>query len=418
MGQARAASRMPGFFRQAPGIDAEQFQRCRQTFRCRQIENHCRAGTDSQPGILFEFFLDLPGCPTRITERYQDVVRIRARAVAECLQDILRGGQSDLIVNRKRRLPFAYRTVQHKPAVDLNRPAKVHRQSGKFVVGQFDFNLFEQCPQGHIRRPVDNYTQRALLIVLANESERLGKVGIDHVRHGDQEVVRQVYALHLLTRSILNPLSCRAKCQTRIIAGLTSQHARIWSEKPLATDQELSSFLANVERRAFKQAVFAVRDEHSALDIVQDAMLKLADRYSQRPAAELPLLFQRILQNTIRDFYRRQKVRSTWTTLFSSFQPQDESEDYDFLETLETDAGRACGPAEQLERAEVAKLIEQGLEMLPPRQRQAFLLRYWEELDVAETATAMGCSQGSVKTHCSRATHSIAEFLRTKGIAL
>lgn len=164
--------------------------------------------------------------------------------------------------------------------------------------------------------------------------------------------------------------------------------------------------------------MFAVRDQHCALDIVQDAMLKLADRYSQRPAAELPPLFQRILQNTIRDFYRRQKVRSTWTTLFSSFQSKDEGEEYDFLETLETDSGRECGPAEQMERSEVADLIGKGLELLPPRQRQAFLLRYWEELDVAETATAMGCSQGSVKTHCSRATHSIAAFLRSKGIEL
>lgn len=164
--------------------------------------------------------------------------------------------------------------------------------------------------------------------------------------------------------------------------------------------------------------MFAVRDEHCALDIVQDAMLKLADRYSQRPASELPPLFQRILQNTIRDFYRRQKVRSTWTTLFSSFQSQDEGEDHDFLERLETDSGRECDPAGQMERAEVADLIGKGLQLLPPRQRQAFLLRYWEEMDVAETATAMGCSQGSVKTHCSRATHAIAAFLRTKGIEL
>jgi RNA polymerase sigma-70 factor (ECF subfamily) len=189
----------------------------------------------------------------------------------------------------------------------------------------------------------------------------------------------------------------------------------------LATQQELAAFLAEVERRAFKQAVFAVRDQHVALDIVQDAMLKLTDKYATRPAAELPLLFQRILQNTIRDFYRRQKVRSLWTTLFSSLQPRDDnSEDYDPLESMETEGpgGKGDGPADRLERSQIAGVIGQGLERLPPRQREAFLLRYWEELDVAETAQAMGCSEGSVKTHCSRATHALAAFLKDKGIEL
>ena len=164
--------------------------------------------------------------------------------------------------------------------------------------------------------------------------------------------------------------------------------------------------------------MFAVRDQHAALDIVQDAMLKLAEKYPHRPAAELPPLFQRILQNTIRDYYRRQKVRSLWMTLFSSFQPPEDSEDFDPLETMQTDAGRAAGPPERLERSQLAAVGEEALQALPPRQRQAFVLRYWEELDVAETAAAMGCSEGSVKTHCSRATHSIAAFLKSKGIEL
>jgi RNA polymerase sigma-70 factor (ECF subfamily) len=171
-----------------------------------------------------------------------------------------------------------------------------------------------------------------------------------------------------------------------------------------------------VERRAFKQAVFAVRDDHTALDIVQDAMFKLADRYRDRPGAELPLLFQRILQNTIRDFYRRQKVRSTWTTLFSSFRSREQDEEYDFLDTLELESGKQDEPERKLERTQVVAVIEEALQRLPARQRQAFLLRYWEEMDVAETALAMGCSQGSVKTHCSRATHSIAAFLKNRGI--
>jgi len=184
----------------------------------------------------------------------------------------------------------------------------------------------------------------------------------------------------------------------------------------LATENDLNDFLVKVERRAFKQAVFAVRDDHTALDIVQDAMFKLTDRYRDRPAEELPLLFQRILQNTIRDFYRRQRVRSTWTTLFSSFRSRDGDEEYDFLDTLEVDSAGRDDPQQLLEHGEVTAVIEEALQRLPTRQRQAFILRYWEELDVAETALAMGCSEGSVKTHCSRATHSIAAFLRNRGI--
>ncbi len=145
-------------------------------------------------------------------------------------------------------------------------------------------------------------------------------------------------------------------------------------------------------------------------------MFKLTDRYRDRPGEELPLLFQRILQNTIRDFYRRQKVRSTWTTLFSSFRSREDDEEYDFLDTLEVETGTPDEPERRLQRSEVVNVIEEALQRLPARQRQAFILRYWEELDVAETASAMGCSEGSVKTHCSRATHSIAAYLKNRGI--
>ncbi len=145
-------------------------------------------------------------------------------------------------------------------------------------------------------------------------------------------------------------------------------------------------------------------------------MFKLTDRYRDRPSGELPLLFQRILQNTIRDFYRRQKVRSTWTTLFSSFRSRADDEEYDFMDTLEVDSNKQDEPERRLQSSEVVSAIEEALQRLPPRQREAFILRYWEELDVAETASAMGCSQGSVKTHCSRATHSIAAFLKNRGM--
>jgi RNA polymerase sigma-70 factor (ECF subfamily) len=154
---------------------------------------------------------------------------------------------------------------------------------------------------------------------------------------------------------------------------------------------------------------------------VQDAMLKLTEKYAAKPVAELPLLFQRILQNTIHDHFRRQKVRSTWTTLLSALGQKDEKdEDFDPLETLpaQADSNSGLDPAGAHQQAETIALIEQALARLPARQREAFLLRYWEELDVAETATAMGCSEGSVKTHCSRAVHALAEMLKAKGVSL
>ena len=145
----------------------------------------------------------------------------------------------------------------------------------------------------------------------------------------------------------------------------------------MASAQEISDFLRQVEKRAFRQTAYAVRDDHVALDIVQDAMLKLADKYAGKPVGEYPMLFQRILQNTMRDYWRRQKVRNLWTTLFSSF-GQQEDEDYDPLETIEVESADS-DPADQLERSQVMTLIEKALTKLPARQREAFVLRYWEE---------------------------------------
>jgi RNA polymerase sigma-70 factor (ECF subfamily) len=190
-------------------------------------------------------------------------------------------------------------------------------------------------------------------------------------------------------------------------------------ETPLSSPQQLASFLESVERRAFKQAIYAVRDEEAALDIIQDSMLKLAEKYGDRPEEEYPMLFQRILQNTIRDYYRRTKVRSMWTTLLSAFSPDDD-DDYDPLETLaadEDDAGPRT-PESKLQQAQTLNLIDDEIKKLPARQREAFLMRYWEDMDVAETAAAMGCSEGSVKTHCSRATHALAAALSARGIKL
>jgi RNA polymerase sigma-70 factor (ECF subfamily) len=181
--------------------------------------------------------------------------------------------------------------------------------------------------------------------------------------------------------------------------------------------------LSEIELRAYKQALFAVRDEHVALDIVQDSMMKLIEKYVDKPLEELPPLFQRILQNTIRDYYRRQKSRSMWITLFSAFKSDDNergNEDYDLLETLPIPEN-SCGsndPHKELEQSQLLNLVEKGLKTLPARQREAFLLRYWEGMDVSETAKVMGCSEGSVKTHCSRAIHTLATLLEKKGVKL
>ena len=214
---------------------------------------------------------------------------------------------------------------------------------------------------------------------------------------------------------------CPGVASTTCAYNRLSEESLTLRDQDLASFQEISAFLAGVERRAFKQAMFAVRDEDNAVDIVQDAMLKLTEKYSGKPVAELPMLFQRILQNTIHDHFRRQKVRTTWTTLLSAFGHKDDKEDdFDPLETLSAksdDLGMA-DPARQYEQSEIVHNIEQALARLPARQREAFLLRYWEELDVAEAAAAMGCSEGSVKTHCSRAVHALAEMLKAKGITL
>jgi RNA polymerase sigma-70 factor, ECF subfamily len=187
----------------------------------------------------------------------------------------------------------------------------------------------------------------------------------------------------------------------------------------LATDKEISDFLKSVEKRAFKRTVYAVRIDDAALDIVQDAMMRLAERYADRPAAELPLLFQRILSNATMDWFRREKVRAGVIQNLSVFEGSNEDDDFDLLETLHIleDSSRTESAADAVTRSQLLNLIERAIADLPARQREAFLLRYWEEFDVAETATAMGCSEGSVKTHCSRAVQALAKALHSKGIS-
>jgi RNA polymerase sigma-70 factor, ECF subfamily len=188
----------------------------------------------------------------------------------------------------------------------------------------------------------------------------------------------------------------------------------------LATEQELSEFLKSVEKRAFKRSVYHVRNEESALDIVQDSMMKLAEHYGDKPAAELPMLFQRILSNCTLDWFRRQKTRGALFSNMGDFESASDDGEFDLLETLTAqDHSDQQESAENVtSRAQILREIEIEIQELPARQREAFLMRYWEEMDVAETAAAMGCSEGSVKTHCSRAVQALGKALSAKGIRL
>ena len=160
--------------------------------------------------------------------------------------------------------------------------------------------------------------------------------------------------------------------------------------------RDLGAFLATVERRALRIAEIATRNRDDALDVVQDAMLQLARSYARRPAPEWPPLFYRILENKIRDWQRRRAVKSR-LFLWRAADTDDERDPI----ALYPDPAPSAG--ERLQRGEALQRLEQALRELPTRQREAFELRLWEGLSVEDTARAMGCSGGSVKTHLSRA---------------
>ncbi len=228
-------------------------------------------------------------------------------------------------------------------------------------------------------------------------------------------------------RVLANILRCRCnnhRLRTRRRASLIAGSSPVCPARgplPLATEQELSDFLKSVDKRAFKRALYHVRNEESALDIVQDSMMKLAEHYGDKPVAELPMLFQRILTNCTLDWFRRQKTRNAVFTNLGDFEgPDDDGSGFDLLEVHSgVPEGEAVQSAEDIvRRQQVLHGIETEIQALPARQREAFLMRYWEEMDVAETAAAMGCSEGSVKTHCFRAVQALSRALKAKGITL
>jgi len=175
----------------------------------------------------------------------------------------------------------------------------------------------------------------------------------------------------------------------------------------LQRERQLNQFLAEVERRALRIAEIAVRDRDEALDLVQNAMIKLVSNYASRPQAEWTPLFYRILQNGVRDWHRRQKVKNRVMVWFG--RGDSDSDEYDVVASAPDLAGRS--PEQELQTGQAMQKLEVAVHALPGRQREAFMLRTFEGLDVAGTAVAMGCSDGSVKTHYSRAIHTLRDKL-------
>jgi RNA polymerase sigma-70 factor (ECF subfamily) len=194
-------------------------------------------------------------------------------------------------------------------------------------------------------------------------------------------------------------------CAPEIAVSCTRE--AITGTKELQRERQFDRFLAEIEKRALRIAEIAVRDRDEALDLVQEAMIKLVRKYADRPDSEWAPLFYRILQNGVRDWHRRQIVRSRVMVWFGRSKG-DEAE-FDPVANAPDPFGRA--PDQDLQSREAMESLEDAVTALPARQREAFMLRAFEGLDVAGTAVAMGCSEGSVKTHYSRAIHSLRETL-------
>jgi RNA polymerase sigma-70 factor (ECF subfamily) len=184
---------------------------------------------------------------------------------------------------------------------------------------------------------------------------------------------------------------------------------RLKAEDTLKARLAIEAFLRDVEARAFRIAVMNIRDREEALDVVQDSMIRLVKRYSGRPSDEWRPLFYRILQNRIRDVQRRRNVRSKVLSFFGGV----ESDEYDPI--VEAPGPSSENPLHQAQASDAMQALEQALLMLPARQREAFAMRNFEGLDVAQTALAMSCAEGSVKTHYSRAVHRLRELLKEHG---
>jgi len=214
-------------------------------------------------------------------------------------------------------------------------------------------------------------------------------------------------------------LKC-AFCEEIGLQNISSDAVSIFNQKTLnkrnevrALDnrQALNRFLASVEKRAFRMADIATGNPDQAMDIVQDAMLSLVKNYSHKNEADWGPLFHRILQSKIRDWYRRSRTRnSVFGWLYAG--NDDNDNDNDKPDPIQQAADNvSLAPDSSADNEQLMNVTLKAIRQLPLRQQQAFLLRAWEGFDVRETAKAMGCSQGSVKTHYSRATKALKQKL-------
>jgi RNA polymerase sigma-70 factor (ECF subfamily) len=179
-------------------------------------------------------------------------------------------------------------------------------------------------------------------------------------------------------------------------------------EVGLDTTETLNRFLGDIERHSFMMAQMATGNREESLDIVHDAMFGFIKRYTARPQEEWKPLYYRVLNSRIRDWQRRSMVRNRFRAWFG-FSDEDGDESGDPFERIADSS--TPDPAEQIIRGDAVAAVRAALGTLPLRQRQAFLFRAWEGMDVRETAYAMGCSEGSVKTHYSRAVHTMRGLL-------
>ena len=204
-------------------------------------------------------------------------------------------------------------------------------------------------------------------------------------------------------------MDCSATLPRDDVLSLAGDRPARVREGSLDATRELERFLKDVERRAFRIAEIALRNADDALDVVQEAMIQLARTYADRPSEEWKPLFHRILQNRIHDYQRRRRTRSKVIAWWTGGTREDEEDAPP--DPIDAAVSPEAAPGARLEQAQAMAALEVALRKLPDRQQQAFLLRSLEGLDVAETAQAMGCSEGSVKTHYFRALKSLREQL-------